>query len=91
MGMTIAGLYGCSTNRTANLSAEIVDLKREFAAECENKTGITSLYEGSLELIVQERNEKLKKAGVANDEEWYCKETGNGYEPLFSQTSFPNP
>lgn len=89
--MTIAGLYGCSNNRTANLSAEIVDLKREFAAECESKTGTTSLYEGSLELIVQERNGLLKKAGMANNEEWYCKKTGKGYEASFSPTSFPNP
>lgn len=89
--LTVAGLYGCSNNHQADITAEIVDLKRKFVIECEDKIDETDLYDGSLEQIIDERKGVLKRAGLEDNEQWICKKTENGYKAFFSETLFPNP
>ncbi len=75
-----------------DITNQVVALKTEFAQACESKLGEDDLYDGSLNQIVERRNELLRnKDYSAANESWWCGNKGGFYRATFPQTEFPNP
>ena len=77
----------CSRGYVGEVAEDLVPFEEEFKQECEQKTTNT-LYDGSLDQIIDKRNEFLESQGVRNDcERWVCsKSYPNGYRMLITNT-----
>ena len=76
-----------SRGYVGEVAEDLVPFEEEFSQECEQKT-VNTLYDGSLDAIVDRRDEFLESRNVrTNCEKWVCsKNYPDGYKMLITNS-----